>query len=134
MALADESDTPRFSRHVAGVFSKLGCNSGGCHGAVNGQNGFRLTLFAGDPTLDHQRLLRDVGGRRLNFNDPERSLLLLKATGEISNQLIRKILNKWIFETGGAQRVALKVKGLKYKTLQQFKNFLVNFHPFYPLA
>lgn len=74
-------DEPRFSRHVAAVFSKLGCNSGGCHGAVNGQNGFRLTLFGADPALDHARLLREVGGRRLNLNAPERSLLLLKATG-----------------------------------------------------
>ncbi len=74
-----------FSRNVAAVFSKLGCNSGGCHGAVNGQNGFRLTLFGADPALDHERLLREIGGRRLNFNDPANSLLLLKATGETSH-------------------------------------------------
>ncbi len=40
---------PRFSRHVAAVFSRLGCNGGTCHGAVKGQNGFRLALFGADP-------------------------------------------------------------------------------------
>ena len=80
-----QDETPRFSRHVAAVFSKLGCNSGGCHGSVNGQNGFRLTLFSADPALDHHRLLREYAGRRLNFQTPEASLLLLKATGEASH-------------------------------------------------
>ncbi len=107
---AQESAPPHFSRQVAAVFSKLGCNSGGCHGAVKGQNGFRLTLFGADPILDHERLLREVGGRRLNFNDPERSLLLLKATGAISHAGGKRmevgdaeyeILRRWI--TAGAQ-------------------------------
>ena len=76
---------PRFSRHVAAVFSKLGCNGGACHGAVKGQNGFRLTLFAADPSLDQERLVHEFGGRRLNFHVPEASLLLLKATGQLSH-------------------------------------------------
>ena len=82
---ARADDVPQFSRHVAAIFSKLGCNGGACHGAVKGQNGFSLSLFAARPELDHERLVRDVGGRRLNFNDPERSLLLLKATGSIAH-------------------------------------------------
>src|SRR5262249_3624535 len=80
-----QDDAPRFSRHVAAVFSKLGCNSGGCHGAVKGQNGFRLALFGADPALDHKRLLREFGGRRLNLQSPDASLLLLKATGQVSH-------------------------------------------------
>jgi hypothetical protein len=70
-----------YQRHVSAVFSKLGCNGGTCHGAVKGQNGFRLSLFGADPTGDHERLLREFGGRRLNFTDPSTSLLLRKATG-----------------------------------------------------
>src|SRR5437773_2369605 len=69
--LAQEIDAPQFSRHIAAVFSKHGCNSGGCHGAVKGQNGFRLTLFGADPTLDHESLRRAVAGRRLNFVAPD---------------------------------------------------------------
>lgn len=77
---------PRFSRHVVPLFSRMGCNAGACHGAVKGQNGFRLTLFGADPALDHARLVREFGGRRLNFHDPDASLLLLKATGQISHE------------------------------------------------
>ena len=83
--LRTEPAAPRYSRHVAAVFSKLGCNSGGCHGAVKGQNGFRLTLFGADTALDHGRLLREFGGRRLDFQTPASSLLLLKATGQASH-------------------------------------------------
>ncbi len=100
---------PRFSRHVVPLFSRLGCNSGACHGAVKGQNGFRLTLFGADPALDHARLVREFGGRRLNFQDPDASLLLRKATGQISHEGGKRIdvaspeynlLRKWI--GGGA--------------------------------
>jgi hypothetical protein len=105
----DRSATPRFSRHVAAVFSRLGCNAGTCHGAVKGQNGFRLTLFAADPALDHDRLLREFGGRRLNRADPDASLLLLKATARVPHQGGKRmevggpdyaILRRWI--AGGA--------------------------------
>jgi hypothetical protein len=78
--LAAEAPAPRFSQHVAAVFSRLGCNSGCCHGMVKGQNGFRLSLFAGDLGADHERLLREYAGRRVNSADPDASLLLLKAT------------------------------------------------------
>ncbi|MEO5733329.1 MAG: Ig-like domain-containing protein, partial [Rubrivivax sp.] len=33
-----------FANHVVPIFTKLGCNSGGCHGKASGQNGFRLSL------------------------------------------------------------------------------------------
>ena len=85
-SVAAQDTVPLFSRHVVPIFSKLGCNAGACHGAVKGQNGFRLTLFGADPTLDHQRLVRELNGRRLNFNDPDASLLLLKATGQIPHE------------------------------------------------
>jgi hypothetical protein len=83
---AAEEATPRFSRHVEAVFSRLGCNSGGCHGAVKGQAGFRLSLFAGDPAFDHERVLREYAGRRINPVDPQSSLLLRKATGQIKHE------------------------------------------------
>jgi hypothetical protein len=106
---------PRFSRHVSAIFSKLGCNGGTCHGAVKGQNGFRLTLFAADPALDHERLVREVAGRRLNVNDPDASLLLLKATGQANHGGGKRIevgspeystLRRWI--AGGAKLDAVE--------------------------
>lgn len=119
---ADE--TPRYSREVSAVFSKLGCNSGGCHGAVNGQNGFLLTLFGADPALDHTRMLRDIGGRRLNLNDPANSLLLLKATGEIAHAGGRRmevgspdyeLLRRWI--AAGSPLDAVEQSRLKKLTI-----------------
>ncbi|MBM3994955.1 MAG: DUF1553 domain-containing protein [Planctomycetes bacterium] len=82
-ASAQVNDAPSYHRHVTAVFSKLGCNGGACHGAVQGQNGFRLTLFGADPALDHARLTREFSGRRLNQQDPDASLLLRKATGDL---------------------------------------------------
>src|SRR4029079_2636807 len=68
--------TPSYAKHVTAVFSRLGCNGGTCHGAVKGQNGFRLSLFGGDPTGDYERLMREFGARRLSVADPDASLLL----------------------------------------------------------
>src|SRR5262245_40712806 len=31
-----------FERHLIGLFGRLGCNSGACHGSFQGKNGFRL--------------------------------------------------------------------------------------------
>src|SRR3954467_2052821 len=81
-----EAAPPPFSRHVQAVFSRLGCNGGTCHGAVKGQNGFRLSLFGADRALDHDRLLHEAGGRRLDLLNPDSSLLLLKATGQVAHQ------------------------------------------------
>ena len=101
---------PSYHRHVAPLFSRLGCNGGTCHGAVKGQNGFKLSLFAADPDLDHDRLLHEFGGRRLDFNDPAASLLLLKATGQTAHQGGKRmnvgsaeyeVLRRWI--AAGAQ-------------------------------
>ena len=41
-----------FGNQVVPVFTKLGCNSGGCHGKASGQNGFKLSLLGFDPELD----------------------------------------------------------------------------------
>ncbi|MSR52595.1 MAG: DUF1553 domain-containing protein [Gemmataceae bacterium] len=77
---------PLFSRHVVPIFSRLGCNAGGCHGAVKGQNGFRLSLFGAEPTSDHARLLREANGRRLNRLTFDDSLLLLKGSGTVPHE------------------------------------------------
>ncbi len=84
-ALAADGPAPSYQRHVTALFSKLGCNGGTCHGAVKGQNGFRLSMFAADPAADHERLIRESGGRRLNLLAPEASLLLLKGTGRVAH-------------------------------------------------
>ena len=70
-----------FKRDVMPVFLRAGCNSGGCHGAARGKDGFRLSLFGFDPDGDHHRLTRELNGRRVNLQFAEESLLLEKACG-----------------------------------------------------
>ena len=74
-----------FANDVIPVFSKLGCNSGGCHGKRSGQNGFRLSVFGFDPQADFDALTKEARGRRVFPADPEQSLLLLKATGRVAH-------------------------------------------------
>lgn len=82
-ALADE---PQFTRHIVPLFGKLGCNSGSCHGMVQGSGGFRLSLFGAEPGLDHERVVREFASRRVNIVDPEVSLILRKATAQVSHE------------------------------------------------
>src|SRR5262249_53212714 len=77
---------PQFGRHVVAVLDRLGCNAGACHGSFRGQNGFRLSLFGGDASMDFEYIVRDAFGRRINRADPEKSLLLLKPTLQLPHQ------------------------------------------------
>ena len=70
-----------FLHDVVPVFSSKGCNLGVCHGKATGQRGFKLSLFGTDPEADYRSLTKESRGRRLFPAAPERSLLLLKATG-----------------------------------------------------
>ena len=69
-----------FRNHVIPVLTKMGCNSGACHGAAAGKNGFKLTLRGYDPEVDYATLTRQAAGRRTNLSEPARSLILLKPT------------------------------------------------------
>lgn len=74
-----------FERHIMGLVSKVGCNSGSCHGSFQGKNGFRLSLFGYEPAMDFANLTRESLGRRVNTLKPDESLLLLKATGQTAH-------------------------------------------------
>ena len=82
--LAQESSRPvYFATDVVPILTKLGCNSGGCHGKSTGQNGFKLSLLGFEPDFDHGAIATEARGRRLFPAAPDRSLLLLKATSEM---------------------------------------------------
>ena len=111
---ANEVTTPvggwNFRNHVIPVLTRLGCNSGACHGALAGKGGFKLTLRGYDPEADFNVMTRQTAGRRVNLLEPERSLLLLKPTMTIghgggqrleSGSLEHKVLSEWI-AAGGA--------------------------------
>ncbi len=72
-----------FPNQIVPIFTKAGCNAGGCHGKASGQNGFRLSLLGFEPTEDYEHLTREARGRRLFPAAPDRSLLLLKATATL---------------------------------------------------
>lgn len=77
-----ESPLPvNFPNEIVPLFTKFGCNGGGCHGKSGGQNGFRLSLLGFEPTEDYEWLVKESRGRRLFPASPEHSLLLLKGAG-----------------------------------------------------
>jgi hypothetical protein len=90
-----------FGEDIVPILTRLGCNSGSCHGKATGQNGFHLSLFGYDHAGDYLGMARDEGQRRLSRMVPEESLFLAKATGRVPH--------------GGGPR--LKVGSSEYDTL-----------------
>jgi len=96
-----------FVRDIVPILTKASCNSGGCHGKQNGQNGFRLSVFGYDEQADYQALTQEGRGRRLFPASPENSLLLLKAVNQLPHgggmrlekgSTDYKLLVRWIRE------------------------------------
>ena len=96
-----------FPYEIQPLLTKARCNSGGCHGKAEGQNGFKLSLLGFDNESDFDALVKETRGRRLNFTNPEASLLLLKATARMPHGGGAKIdrtgpghdlLRRWIRE------------------------------------
>jgi hypothetical protein len=74
-----------FRNDVLPVMTKVGCNSGPCHGAAAGKNGFKLTLRGYDPVTDYYTLTHQALARRTDRLEPAKSLILLKPTLTISH-------------------------------------------------
>lgn len=70
-----------FANDIVPILSRFGCNASGCHGKAEGQNGFKLSVFGFDPAADYVALTQESRGRRVQPTIPDRSLLLLKASG-----------------------------------------------------
>jgi hypothetical protein len=94
-----------FRLDVMPVFMKAGCNTGSCHGAARGKDGFRISLFGFDPEGDHFRLTREMSGRRLNLAVPPESCLMEKVVGAVPHTGGKRFeaasepyqtLNRWI--------------------------------------
>ena len=100
--LADQKRVISFVNDVAPIFARLGCNSSNCHGALNGQNGFKLSLFGYEPETDYKAVVEASEGRRINRAEPAKSLILLKPT-----QSVRHAGGKR-FELGSPEYHALK--------------------------
>jgi hypothetical protein len=73
------SEAPvNFPNQIVPIFTKFGCNGGGCHGKASGQNGFKLSLLGFEPQEDYEHLVKESRGRRVFPAAPDRSLLLTK--------------------------------------------------------
>ena len=81
-----------FATDVAPIFSKFGCNGANCHGAMNGQSSFKLSLFGYDTDADFEAVVTHSDGRRINRADPAKSILVTKPTFAVPH--------------GGGQRMA----------------------------
>ena len=105
VAQAAVSQPLSFRLDVMPVFMRAGCNTGSCHGAARGKDGFRISLFGFDPEGDHFRLTREMVGRRINRAVPAESTMLEKAIGSVphtggkrfeANSELYRTLEGWI--------------------------------------
>jgi hypothetical protein len=96
-----------FRNEVLPILTKAGCNSGGCHGKAEGQNGFKLSIFGFDPEGDHRAIVMESRGRRIVPAAPRTSPLFLKGSARVPHGGGRKIdpdgsadrlLLRWIAE------------------------------------
>ena len=98
-------DVPiNFPNQIVPIFTKLGCNSGGCHGKASGQNGFKLGLLGFFPEDDHEFLVKEGRGRRIFPTSPGQSLLLTKPVGKSPH--------------GGGKR--MEVDGYEYRLISRW--------------
>jgi hypothetical protein len=95
-----------FARDIGGILTQRGCNAVDCHGSVKGQKGFKLSMNALYPREDYNWIVE--GGiyqvltteqpkprkSRIDRQQPEDSLLLLKATNAVTH--------------GGGERLAVR--------------------------
>ncbi len=100
----DENPEVSFPNQVVPIFTKLGCNGGGCHGKAAGQNGFKLSLLGFEPSEDYEHLVKESRGRRLSTAMPDASLLLTKAINAVPH--------------GGGQR--LEADSQEYRVLRRW--------------
>ncbi|WP_442505939.1 DUF1549 domain-containing protein [Novipirellula sp. SH528] len=82
----DEPHHWSFRNDVQSVLSRLGCNTGACHGALAGKGGFRLSLHGYDSQSDFVSITREARGRRVELSDPGRSLLVAKPSGALPHK------------------------------------------------
>lgn len=74
---------PQFLRDVAPILDKQGCSTAACHGKFGGRGDFQLSLLTLAPEDDYAPIVYGARGRRVNLQEPPKSLLLLKATAQI---------------------------------------------------
>lgn len=112
---------PDYVRDVMPVLSRLGCNTGTCHGAQDGRNGFKLSLRGYDPDFDVLALIDEQAGRRASTAVPDSSLFLQKASAAVPHEGGQltvpgddgyEILRAWIADGGLLDHATPRVTGI----------------------
>ena len=94
-----------FLRDVRPILNKAGCAAGACHASQYGKGGFKLSVFGFDPAGDYESIAHSSRGRRVNQAFPDASLLLHKATMQVSHgggarfasdSVEYSVIRKWI--------------------------------------
>lgn len=87
-----------FRRDIVAILTRRGCNDTKCHGAVPGQGGFKLSINGSYPRVDHNWIVNggyfevltaesdEPGVPRIDLETPEKSLLLVKPTRQVSHE------------------------------------------------
>jgi hypothetical protein len=101
-----------FANQIVPIFTKLGCNSGGCHGKAAGQNGFKLSLLGFEAREDFEHIVLESRGRRVSTATPDESLLLAKAVNAIPH--------------GGGKK--LEEDSHEYRLIRRWISQGLNFH------
>lgn len=83
--VADPQPAVLFDTEIVPLITKAGCNAGACHGAAAGRGGFHLSLLGSDPAADYQAIVQELEGRRINLARPDKSLVLVKPTGQLDH-------------------------------------------------
>ncbi|MEZ6139345.1 MAG: DUF1553 domain-containing protein [Zavarzinella sp.] len=108
-----------FRTDVVPMLTRLGCNSGACHGAAAGRGGFHLSLFGSNPKADFKAIVHDLEGRRIHHLKPEESLILKKPTGDLPHEggeLIKadsfeeKLLLQWLADGASYPKTEANLK------------------------
>jgi hypothetical protein len=113
-----------FDRHVASLLGRLRCNAGACHGSFQGRGGLNLSLFGHDPARDYEALTRGSLGRRVDIIEPDRSLVLLKPTGQVPHEGGQRfaadsweyqVIRNWIAQGAGRDAKPAMVERLEMR-------------------
>ena len=99
-----------FANDINPLLTRLGCNSGSCHGKSTGRGGFRLSLFGHHPEWDFEWIASGGRGRRIFAASPGQSLLLQKPTLGVAHGGGRRmsvdsdayrLFRRWVAEGAG---------------------------------
>src|SRR5205807_3841552 len=74
-----------FLRDIAPILDRNSCSIAACHGKFGGRGGFQISLLTLSPEDDYEPIVFGARGRRVNFAAPQKSLLLLKGSGQIAH-------------------------------------------------